>query len=172
MDKFWSKIAILAILVVGLIVLVKNFSSPKRQPEEPSKTFRQTAEEDRKRLTAPIEPATPPPPTQPEKTAAVEQQAKEPVKIPIIEPVKPRFEPLSFEEEIEAQRLFEWVINQRQMGRLPVLGYKKMVDACREIIKRWPQSEYAAKARRAMGDIPQGYWKRYGITEEEVNPSS
>ncbi|GAH73201.1 unnamed protein product [marine sediment metagenome] len=61
------------------------------------------------------------------------------------------------------------LLSQRKMGRLPVLGYKKMVDACREIIERWPNSEYAFKAKRMLADIPARYRRQYGITEEEID---
>ena len=88
------------------------------------------------------------------------------------QPRQPRFKKLSTEQEVEAQRQWEWAKNQRKMGRLPVMGYKQMVDACREIIRRWPESEYAFKAKRALADLPERYHKMYHITKEETDISS
>ena len=75
----------------------------------------------------------------------------------------------SLEDEMQAQRLWEWVKNQRKMGRLPVMGFGQMVKTCREIIRRWPESEYAFYAKRALGEIPERYRKMYNITKEETD---
>jgi hypothetical protein len=81
-----------------------------------------------------------------------------------------KFKKLSMEDEIQAQRLWEWIITQRKMARLPAMvGYKQMVDTCREIIRRWPESEYAFKAKRALIDLPEQHRKQYNITDEEIN---
>jgi len=85
------------------------------------------------------------------------------------EPPKPQFKQLSPEEEIEAQKLWVWVENQRKMGRLPVMGYGQMVKTCRDIIQRWPESKYAFFAKRALGDLPERYRKMYNITDEEID---
>jgi hypothetical protein len=73
------------------------------------------------------------------------------------------------EDEIQAQRLWAWVMNQRKMGRLPVMGYGQMVKTCRDIIQRWPESEYAFYAKRALADLPEHYRKMYRITDEEID---
>ena len=85
------------------------------------------------------------------------------------EAAKPQFKELSQEDELQAQKLFEWALAQRKMGRLPGMSYKKMVDACREIIERWPESEYAFKAKRMLADIPERFRSRYNITKEEID---
>lgn len=81
-----------------------------------------------------------------------------------------KFKELSMEDEIQAKRLWEVVITQRKMARLPAMvGYKQMVYSCREIIRRWPESEYAFKAKRALTDLPEQYRKQYNITDGEIN---
>ena len=72
-------------------------------------------------------------------------------------------------DDVEAQRLMEWVINQRSMGRLPVMGYGQMVKGCRDIIQRWPESKYAFFAKRALADLPERYREMYNITKEEID---
>lgn len=84
-----------------------------------------------------------------------------------------KFKKLSIEDEIQAQRLWEVVITQRKMARLPAMvGYKQMVHSCREIIRRWPESEYAFKAKRALADLPERFHKMYNITKKETDLSN
>jgi len=152
MNTFWLKIIGLAVVVVGVIILISVFSSSTDSgPKEPQKTVYDQWEEDDKRLRA-------------------EPQYKEPPATPAAPP-KPEFKKLNEIEEIQAQRLFEAAMTERKMGRLPgvKLGYKNMVDHCREIIRRWPDSEYAFNAKRLLADIPERYHKMYNITKEEID---
>lgn len=83
---------------------------------------------------------------------------------------EPNFKKLSTKDEIQVKRLWELVITQRKMARLPIMvGYKQTVNSCREIIRRWPESEYAFKAKTALVDLPERYRKQYNITDEEVD---
>jgi len=160
MNTFWLKIAGVAVLVVGVIILITVFTSgTDSEPKEPQKTVYDQWEEDDKRLRA--EPQYKEPPA----TAPSVQQTTP------VAPPKPEFKKLNEIEEIQAQRLFEAAITERKMGRLPGirLGYKKMVDHCREIIRRWPDSEYAFNAKRMLADIPERYHKMYNITKEEID---
>jgi len=164
MNTFWLKIAGLAVVVVVAVVLIGVFSSststtaPQPQPKPaPPKTIYEQWEKDDQRLRAEPE-LTEPPTTSPSGQ-------------PPAEPRRPQFKKLGLEDEIEAQRLWEWAVNQRKMGRLPVMGYKQMVDTCREIIRRWPQSEYAFLAKRALADLPEKYHQMYNITKEEMDVS-
>ena len=144
MNTFW-KVAAFAVVAVGLIFLVKNFSKPKPEPEPQtkSKTFHDVTEQDDQRLRA-----------EPES-----------------EQTRQQFKELTPEQQVDAERLFEMALAQRKMGRLPGMSYKLMVDYCRQIIAKYPDSVYAFKARRMLGDIPQQYRKKYNITEEETNPA-
>jgi len=159
MNTFWLKIAALAVVVIGLIILVNVFSTSKSEPKPEPKTFYDVIEEDDRRLRA--EPEYVPPP----KT----EQAPPPAAKQPVEPPKPKFTKLSEIEQVQAERLFEYALQQRKIGRLPVTGFKPMVDACREIIQKFQGSEFDYKARRMLADIPQRYRERYKITEEEID---
>jgi len=161
MNTFWLKIAGLAIVVIGLIILVNVFSTSKSEPKPEPKTVYDVWEEDDRRLRAEPEYVEPP---------KTEQVPSPPAK-QVAEPPKPKFKELSEIENVQAQRLFEYALQQRKLGRLPVTGFKPMVDACREIIQKFPGSEFDYKARRMLGDIPQRYRERYKITEEEIDLS-
>jgi hypothetical protein len=176
MNTFWLKIAGLAVVAVGAIVLIGFLTSGGDSgPQKPQKTVYDTWEEDDKRLmaepqfkerpkpTAPV----PPPTSTPLPTSPV--PAPQPAPTPPSVPPTPQFEQLSMEEEFEAQKLWIWVENQRKMGRLPVMGYGQMVKTCREIIRRWPRSKYAFFAKRALADLPERYQKMHSITKEETD---
>jgi len=159
MNTFWLKVAGIVVVVIGLIILV-NFFSPSEAEPVKSKTVHEMWEQDERRLRA--EPMAEP-------SAEAEQQ--QPTK-QRAEPAKPQFKELSPEQWVEAERLFEWALAQRKMGRLPGMtatSYKKMVDACRQIIKKFPGSEFDYKARRMLADMPQRHRKRYRITKEEID---
>lgn len=164
MNTFWLKIAGLAVLIIGVIVLIHVFSGSEAEtaPEPKSKprTIYEQWEEDDKRLRAQPEPVEAPRPASPA------QQRAEPQPV---ETRQPEFKKLSLEQEVEARRLWEWVVNQRKMGRLPVMGYGQMVKTCRQIIQRWPESEYAFKAKRALADLPERYHRMYNITKQETD---
>ena len=160
MNTFWLKIAGLAVLVVGVIILITVFTSgTDSEPKEPQKTVYDQWQEDDKRLRA--EPQYQEPPAT---TPSVQQTRP-------VAPPKPEFKKLSEIEEIQAQRLFEAAMTARKMGRLPGirLGYKNMVDHCREIIRKWPDSKYAFEAKRMLANIPERYHKMYNITKEEID---
>jgi len=44
-----------------------------------------------------------------------------------------------------------------------------MVDPCRQIIQKFPGSEFDYKARRMLADIPERYRERYKITDDEID---
>jgi len=160
MNTFWLKIAGVAVLVAGVIFLISVFSpETDSEPEEPQKTIYDQWKEDDERLRA--EPQYKEPPAT---TPSVQQTTP-------VAPPKPEFKKLNEIEEIQAQRLFEAAMTERKMGRLPGirLGYKNMVDHCREIIRKWPESKYAFDAKRLLADIPERYHKMYNITKEEID---
>ena len=170
MNTFWLKIAGLAVVIVGAIILTGVLTSePDPEPKEPVKLLDDVWEDDEKRLNAEPQFREPPAPTAPvpPPTQAVTPETSSPV--PPAQPPVPQFEQLSMEDDIEAQRRWIWVENQRKMGRLPVMGYGQMVKTCREIIQRWPRSKYAFFAKRALADLPERYHKMYNITEEEID---
>ena len=152
-------------MVVGLIILVNKFLSSESEPKPKPKTFYQVIAEDDKRLRA--EPEFVELPKTEQQSPPVDRQ--KPVAKQAVEPPKPKLRELSEIEKVEAERLFEFALQQRKIGRLPGTGFKPMVDVCREIIRKFPGSEFDYKARRMLADIPQRYRKTYKITEEEID---
>jgi hypothetical protein len=182
MNTFWLKIMGLAILAVAVIIAVSVFTSgtdsAPSAPKKPEKDFYAQAEEDRERfLSKPQEQA---PQGQ---TATSEQRSRsdndtagepgEPDSEPA-EPAQPEvlyFKELGEMEKIEAERLLNAAVPGRSIGRLPMTGFKLMVDSCREIIRRWPDSWYAYRAKQLLADLPERYQQRYRVTEEEKDLS-
>ena len=153
MNTFWLKAAAGVVAVVGLIMLVNVFKSsssqqkPKTTEVEPN-TYSDIVAQDDKRLRA------------------------EPKTSERYEPNIADFKELSDEERVDAEKLFEMALFHRKEGRLPGMssGYKLMVDYCRQIIQKYPDTEYGFKARRMLGDMPARFRQQYNITEEEINP--
>jgi hypothetical protein len=173
MNTFWLKIAGAAVAVVLIIVLITMFSSSSTpEPEEPTKTFYDQAEEDKQKfLAAPkaVDSAAPDQTT--ESKTAVERvpQTIEPPQPP--QPVKLYFKELGEIEKIEAERLLGVSVPGRSIGRLPMTGFNLMVESCRQIIRRWPDSYYAYQAQRMLADMPERYQQRYRVTEQEKDVS-
>lgn len=155
MKEFLIKTAILAVIVIAVVVLVKKFSGPSERPK--SKTFQDVIEEDDRRLRADIEDEEPRQVS--EDTKQIEQQAKE---------IQEQAKQIPIEDQVQAQRLFEMALAQRKMARLPGVTYKLMVDYCREIIQRYPNSPEAPKAQRMLREVPERYREIYNITDEEM----
>jgi len=172
MNTFWLKIMGLAVLAVAVIIVISVFTSgtdsqpPEPEPKEPQKTVYDQWEEDDKRLRAEPQYIAPS-----NANVPAQQDSKTALQTAPVVPPKPVFKPLNEIEEIQAQRLFEAAMTERKMGRLPgvKLGYKNMVEHCREIIRRWPDSKYAFDAKRMLADIPERYHKMYNITKEETD---
>ena len=71
---------------------------------------------------------------------------------------------------LTAPLLSNAAVPAKSMGRLQI-GFKNMVDNCRRIIQRWPDSWYAYKAQQMLIDMPERFYPRYKITEEEKDLS-
>ncbi|MHC4628206.1 MAG: hypothetical protein ACYTDV_14605, partial [Planctomycetota bacterium] len=152
----WLKIAVLAIALVVGIVVIGSFTGGDSQPKEPDPTFYDKAQEDQKKFLAEPEPLQTP---QIEAVAKQQQpspehQVVEPVQ-PVPRPVelpKPKvlyFKELSEIDQMEAQRLLNAAAPARSMGRLQI-GFNLMIQNCRQIIQRWPDSWYAYRAKQMM----------------------
>jgi type IV secretory pathway VirB10-like protein len=177
MNTFWLKFAGAAVVAVVLVIVIGVFMSSNKAPvpqpgagtEAKPKTVYDMFDRDDKKFAV-----KPQPEDSSDSTASAEANAPaQPTQptAPTVAP-QPKFVKLSFENEVEAQKLYEWAKNQRKMGRLPIMGYKQMVDACREIIRRWPQSQYAFLSKQMLADLPERYYKMYNITKEELDTSS
>ncbi|MHC4203069.1 MAG: hypothetical protein ACYSTT_00345 [Planctomycetota bacterium] len=175
MDTFWLKIVLFALLVVGVIVFIGFLTSGT---DEPEKTFYDQVEEDRQEFLAQPQPLKEQEKTQvPVESQVVEsKEAAEPV-VPVQKQVvqpKPTvlyFKPLSEIEQVEAEKLLNVAVPGRSIGRLPMTGFNLMVPNCRQIIQRWPDSQYAYQARRLLADLPVRYQTRYNVTKEEIDLS-
>jgi hypothetical protein len=184
MNTFWLKIMGLAVLAVGVIILIGIFTSgTNSQPKEPEpkktqKTFYDQADEDKQKfLTKPqaqnsesqIPSTEQTPPTQNQTTAQNTPPAIAPPKP--AQPIVLYFKDLGEIETIEAERLLNVAVPGRSIGRLPMTGFKLMVDNCRAIIQRWPESWFAYRAKQMLADMPERYQKRYNVTEKEKDIS-
>ena len=178
MNTIWLKLAGIALAVVVVLVVIGRFRSgestpapaPQSQSEQADKpkTIYDSFERDRKEFAVqtPQEDQTEPGPPP-------AQEAQKPAEEPVTQaPPQPVFEKLSIEQEVEAQRLHEMAVMERKQSRLPMMTPKRMVDYCREIIRRWPKSEYAFQAKRMLEDIPERYKQMYNITPQETDLSS
>lgn len=184
MDSFWLKIMGFALLVVGVIVLIGFLTSGAN--DEPEKTFYDQVEEDKQNFSANAQPLQEQQAAQvPEQKQQVETQevnepvppvqpaVQSPVQQPVVQP-KPvvlYFKPLSEIDQIEAERLLGVAVPGRSIGRLPMTGFNLMVPNCRQIIQRWPDSQYAFQAKRLLADLPARYQTRYNVTKEEIDIS-
>jgi hypothetical protein len=159
MNTFWLKAAGGIVIVVVLFIVVNMFrSSSQQKPPEPKTIYDQFAEDDKKLRAEP--------------NADEIRQAVAPKTSERYEPNAADFKPLSEEEQVDAEKLFEMAMFHKKQGRLPGIagGNKLMVDYCRQIIQKYPDSEYAWKARRMLSTLPARFKQQYNVTEEEINP--
>ena len=160
MNTIWLKLAAFVVLLVVIFVIINKIANQASKPAEPEKTIADTWREDEKRLRAE--------PNVAESNAAEANMAGGQEAV-AAEPRK--FRELTEDEKAGAEQLFELAITQRKMGRLPGISCGAMVQYCREIIERYPGSEYAYKAKRMLGDIPADQRERYHITDDELDLS-
>ncbi len=180
MNTFWLKIAGIALVVVVVIVLIGVFSSPEgsqppTKPRTKQRTFYDQVEEDRKKFLAEPQPLEEPAEKPKEPVSEQVQEQNQPsVSQPPPKAAKPTtlyFAPLSEIDKIEAERLLNVAVPGRSIGRLPMAGFKLMVDTCRQIIRKWPDSWYAYRAKQMLADMPTRFRERYNITQEELDIS-
>jgi len=178
MNTFWLKTAVLAIAVVAGIIVIGSFTGGDSEPKELEKTFYDKAEEDKQRFLA--EPqalhAKEIGPVAEQGPAAVDSQAVVPVP-PTPRPIEPP-EPtilycrgLSEIDKIEAERLLNAAAPARSLGRLQI-GFNLMMQNCRQILRRWPDSWYAYRAKQMIADMPERFRERYKVTQKELDLST
>jgi hypothetical protein len=169
MNSLWIKVAIGGVVVLGLVILVISFLPSDSQPESgPSSVYEQWEKDDAKLRADPEPVAEVPPEPAPANEPTPTSTPVKPVAPPEPTPM-PQFVELTMEQKVEAERLFEMALFHSKQARLPGMSFKKMVDYCREIIQRWPESEYAFKAKRMLRHMPERHRARYDITEEEID---
>jgi len=179
MNTIWLKIMGLAVLAVAVFILIGVFTSgtdSEPAEEEPQKTFADQVEEDKQRF------LTEPQALDSQNQTAIKEQASPTETVtqsapPVVSQPKPAqpvtlyFKELGEIEKIEAERLLNVAVPGRSIGRLPMTGSKLMVDSCRTIIRRWPDSFYAYNAKRMLADLPERYQQRYQVTDQEKDVS-
>ncbi len=183
MNTFWLKIAGVVVLVIVAAVGIMVFtSSGESEPEPEQKTIYDMAERDRRKFLSrpkqaeaepsPAEQAGTEPnrPAEPSKSDRAAPGRTRPAPKPA-GPVTMYFSELSETDKIEAERFLNIAVPGRSIGRLPVTGFKLMVDNCRRIIEKWPESWYAYKAKQMLADMPPRYHMRYKVTEQELDIS-
>lgn len=178
MNTFWLKIAALAVAVVIGIIVIGSFTGGDSEPKEPKKTFYDKAEEDQQRFLAepqPLEEHETEPVTE-QRPPADDNQAAVPVPPAPRprEPIKPTIvycTVLSEMDQIEAQRLLNVAAPGYSLGSLQV-GYNLMMQNCRQILRKWPDSTYAYRAKVMIIEMPERYRQRYNVTEDELDLST
>lgn len=177
MNTFWLKAAGIAVVAVVAIFLIGSLTGGDKEPPKPpeqEKGFSDMVKRDREMLSSVPKPAEPVQPDPAQQQTPPNQTTPPPVvreatrSNRVAEPL-PEFRELDMIDDVEAQRLMEWVITQRSMGRLPVMGYGDMVKKCRDIKRRWPGTKYAYQATKALADIPPRYHTRYKVKPEEMD---
>ncbi len=189
MNTIWLKIAGVAVGVVIVIVVLGRFrgqepaSEPPAEPEQ--KTFYDMADRDKQFQEAPApadEPVAEQPPEpvpQPVEPPPTQSAAQEPAQRPdgvvlpsdITKPTTLYFKPLGEIDDIEAQRILPVATAGRSIGRLPVTHFKLMVDGCRQILERWPDSWYAFRAKQMLEEMPERFHGIYKVTPQELDIS-
>ena len=157
MDRLWLKAALAAVVVAGIVVAVKIYSPSESKPVEKPKTFYDVIESDDKRLRT-LPEADERPPRRPRRISRAEGQA-----------LQQQYKVLTPEEQVQAEKLFEMAMFERKKARLPGMNYQRMVQYCREIIKRFSGSSQAKLAKKMLAEVPEYQRDRYNITDEELS---
>ena len=71
-------------------------------------------------------------------------------------------------QAIEAERLYQFAETQFRISQKTGMSYKNAIEMCRDIIKRFPKTEYAGKARELLRKIPERHRKMWNVTDEEM----
>jgi hypothetical protein len=81
---------------------------------------------------------------------------------------QPRKVPKSDEERINpaATDLYQFAVSQKRMAH--ITGYGTMVNACRQILREYPDAPEAEKARQLLREIPENKRQQFHITNEEM----
>jgi len=79
------------------------------------------------------------------------------------------FSTLSIEDQYEAEKLLEEAAMhieacRKIRGKSPRQG----IEACREVLEKYPNTPYADKARDWLRRVPERYREDYEITDEEL----
>ena len=184
MESNLVKLALAAVVILGGAILAMMYWPSGEEGPEPNTVY-DVWESDEDRLRADPRQEVQETTQQQAPVATTNQQAQPPVtqtqtqqpatqtQPPVAEVTaepKYNFKGLDTAEEYDAERLWNWIVQKRKMGRLPGgFGYKEMTDKCRELKRRYPDTIHDFKASRAIGDIPERYRKMYTIEDGEFD---
>jgi hypothetical protein len=81
---------------------------------------------------------------------------------------QPKKAPKSDEERLNpaATDLYQFAVSQKRMAH--ITGYGTMVNACRQILREYPDAPEAEKARELLREIPENKRQQFHITNEEM----
>lgn len=165
MNTFWLKIAVLVVVVLVGIILLSNFFSS----EIDKATDLEAATERHEAAEAKLQDQLREAQTQAEQKKLQQDTTPAPPKITSPPPTPPQTVPEDDDivSSVEAERLYNMALTQYKIGR-KLMTFKKMVDYCRELFERYPNSPEAAKAKVLMRNMPERYRELYNVTEEEL----
>jgi len=155
MKSFWLKIGALAVVIIGLVVVVSVISTSQPQQESQQEY---TDEEPQEQIEQRRE----------TRTEEYRQRRTEAIEQSVQKPPKPEPDDDLNIEEMEAERLYILAETQYKIGGKMGMSFKKMVDTCREIITRYPETSFAPKARTLLRRLPERHRKLYNVTDEEM----
>jgi hypothetical protein len=69
-------------------------------------------------------------------------------------------------QEYQAGKDLSYAKQYIDMGKYTT--YKKGVDMCRNIMRKYPDTKYAEEARKLLRKVPERHKERYNITDEET----
>ena len=158
MNTFWLKIVIFAVIVVGLVVLVKTLSPKVEEAMDFDKQSEQLARAQEEKLQAELAEA---------EAKAKQARAAQPATLPrASQPISDEIDQLG--QNIQAQRLYQMAEVEFRIARKPLMSFKRCVDYCRQIINKFPDSAEAAKARVLLRKMPARERERWKVTDEEM----
>ena len=167
MNTVWLKIAILAVVLVGAIIIVSKFLSSEVKEATDIEAAAERIEAGEAKLQAQLREAE----LKAEQQKSQQTQLTQtPAKLSVA-PTRPSGPEISEEDivaSVEAERLYNMALTQYRIGRKTGMTFKKMVDYCREIFERYPNSPEAAKAKVLMRNMPERYRQLYNVTNEEL----
>jgi hypothetical protein len=80
-----------------------------------------------------------------------------------------QYKELSEEDKVQADKLINYAdgLFMKAAGKR-IITYKQGVELCRQVMKDYPGSEYADKARLLLRQVPENQRSKYGITDQEL----
>ncbi len=79
-----------------------------------------------------------------------------------------QYRQLPLEEDVQAQKELVGADTFMQLAKKRGLTYKRGVDMCRAIIKKYPGTQYEHEARELLKQVPEHKRGTYNITDEEL----